>query len=320
MRRSTLATLVVVAILAAACRPAAIGGFVVATDSPGGSAAGGSAEASGASTDAGLVPVIISSQLVVGDNRLVFSFVDPKTQQPVGAPDLTALVSFIAPGATDATAPITSTFVWAIQGLRGEYITHATFASAGDWKALFMVQPKGGGQQSIGVQFKVAAKSSMVSVGDHAPATKTPTLADAGGDVHKISTDTTPNLAFYQVSVDQALARHTPFILIFATPAFCKSAQCGPTLDMVKQAQTTAPSSVAFIHVEPYILKFTEGRLQPVLDAQGNLQPTDVSNAWGLPTEPWVFAVDRNGIVQGSYEGVISSQELSDVIAKIAAS
>jgi hypothetical protein len=45
-----------------------------------------------------------------------------------------------------------------------------------------------------------------------------------------------------------------------------------------------------------------------------------VSNTWGLPTEPWVFAVDRNGIVAGSYEGVISQQELSDIIAKIAAS
>jgi hypothetical protein len=256
----------------------------------------------------------------VGDNRFVFSFLDPKTQQPVGSPDLAAAVSFIAPGTTEPTAPVTGTFVWAIQNLRGEYITHVTFPSAGAWKAVFIVQPKGGDQQALGVPFDVVLKPTVVSIGDPAPALKTPTLADVGGDVRQISSDQHPDPAFYQVSVDQALARHTPFILVFATPAFCRSAQCGPTLDMVKQARASAPASMAFINVEPYVLTYTDGRLQPVLDAQGNLTPTDVSNAWGIPTEPWVFAVDRNGIVQGSFEGVISQQELSDVIAKIAAS
>lgn len=317
MRRSSFAALLVlVAVLAAACRPATTGGFVVATDAPGSpGASGGSGQAAG-----DLIPVIISTQLVVGANRLVFSFVDSATQQPVGSPDLAASVSFTAPGATTATPPVAGEFLWAIQGVRGEYITHATFPTAGAWRAVFEVQPKGGAPRSIGVPFQVLEKGTVVQVGDKAPATKTPTLADVGGDVHKISTDQTPVPAFYQLSVDQAIARHTPFVLIFATPAFCKSAQCGPTLDMVKAAQRTAPSSVAFINVEPYILTFTEGRLQPVLDGQGNLQPTTVSDAWGLPTEPWVFAVDRNGVVQGSYEGVVTQQELADVIAKIAGS
>lgn len=317
MRRSSLSLLVVlVTVVVAACRPATTGGFVVATDAPGSpGASGGSAQASPS-----LIPVIISTQLVVGDNRLVFSFIDAATQQPVGSPDLAASVSFNGPGATTPTAPVQGQFIWAIQGLRGEYITHATFPTAGDWHAVFDIQPKGGAAQSIGVPFTVLAKGTVVKVGDKAPDTKTPTLADAGGNVRKISTDQNPVAAFYQVSVDQALAQHMPFVLIFATPAFCKSAQCGPTLDMVKQAQRSAPSSVAFIHVEPYVLTYTEGRLQPVLDAQGNLQPDAAANAWGLPTEPWVFAVDRNGIVQGSYEGVVSQQELADVIAKIAGS
>lgn len=314
MRRSMPSLLVVlVAMLVAACRPATTGGFVVATDAPG--SPGASAQASQS-----LIPVIISTQLVVGDNRLVFSFIDAATQQPVGSPDLAASVSFTGPGATTPTAPVQGEFIWAIQGLRGEYITHATFPAAGDWRAVFDVQPKGAAAQSIGVTFTVLAKGTVVKVGDKAPDTKTPTLADAGGNVRKISTDQNPVPAFYQVSVDQALAQHTPFVLIFATPAFCKSAQCGPTLDMVKQAQRTAPSSVAFIHVEPYVLTYTDGRLQPVLDAQGNLQPNAAANAWGLPTEPWVFAVDRNGVVQGSFEGVVSQQELADVISKIAGS
>lgn len=324
MRRSTLAATLALALLAVACKPTDTGGFVVGTQAPISSDAGGGSGSTGGSTggqaSASIIPVVISSSLAVGDNRFVFTLVDPKTQQPVGSPDTTVNVSFIAPGTTNPTAATPAEFVWAIEGSRGEYLLHTSFASAGDWKAIFVVQPKSGGQQALGVPFQVALKATVVSVGDHAPNTKTPVLSDVGGDIRQISTDSSPDPAFYQVSVDQALARHSPFVLVFATPAFCRSAQCGPTLDFVKKARATAPSSVVFINVEPYVLKYTDGRLQPVLDAQGNLQPTDVTNAWGLPTEPWIFAVDRNGIVQGSFEGIVTAQELQDAIAKIAAS
>jgi hypothetical protein len=315
------------ALLAGACKPADQGGFVVVTQQPnatdvvpGAGAAGGSGGAASQAAGLQYYPAIISSQLAVGDNRVVFSFVDPNTKLPVGSPDLAASISFIAPGTTDATAAIPGEFVWAIEGSRGEYIAHATFATAGDWKAIFLVTPRGGKQQAIGIPFTVMLKPTVISIGDHAPATRTPTLSDVGGDIRQISTDTNPDPSFYQVSVDQALARKTPFILVFATPAFCRSAQCGPTLDFVKRAKASAPASVAFINVEPYNMTYTAGRLQPVLDGQGNLVPNDASNAWGLPSEPWIFAVDRNGIVEGSFEGIVTQQELSDIIAKIAAS
>jgi len=327
MRSRPLALLLAVPLLLAACKPSDQGGFVVVTQQPApsgpgataGSGSGGGPAASGQGTLTHY-PVIISSQLAVGDNRLVFSFVDPTTHQPNGSPDLAASVSFIAPGATDATPPVTSEFVWAIEGSRGEYIAHANFPAAGDWKAIFVITPKGGAQQAIGLPFTVLLKPTVVSVGDHAPATRTPTLADVGGDIRQISTDTSPDPAFYQVSVAQALADHTPFILVFATPAYCRSAQCGPTLDFVKQAKASAPSSVAFINVEPYKMTFTDGRLQPVLDSDGNMTPNDYANAWGLPSEPWIFAVDRNGVVQGSFEGIVTQAELTAAIAKIAGS
>jgi hypothetical protein len=323
--------MLVLALVAVACKPSDQGGFVVVTQQPiasgagagtgtGAGNAGSSAGAASQGTVVAYYPVIISSQLAVGDNRVVFSFVDPTSHQPIGSPDLAASVSFIAPGTTDPTAAVPGEFVWAIEGSRGEYITHATFATAGDWKAIFLVQPKGGKQQAIGIPFTVLLKPTVIWIGDHAPATRTLTLSDVGGDVRQISSDPSPDPSFYQVSVDQALSRQTPFILVFATPAFCKSAQCGPTLDFVKKAKSSAPASVAFINVEPYNLKYTDGRLQPVLDAQGNLVPNDAANAWGLPSEPWIFAVDRNGIVQGSFEGIVTQQELTDAITKIAGS
>ena len=66
--------------------------------------------------------------------------------------------------------------------------------------------------------------------------------------------------------------------------------------------------------MEPYQLEFTDGRLQPVLDANGQLQLVEASRIWGLPSEPWVFVVDADGIVQGSFEATVSAEDLKAAI------
>ena len=113
-----------------------------------------------------------------------------------------------------------------------------------------------------------------------------------------------------------AIAAHQPFVLVFATPKFCASAQCGPTLDRIKPLAAAYPS-VSFIHVEPYQLTFQNGSLQPVLDAQGDLQPTQSVFDWGLLSEPWVFAVNRDGVVTASFEGIVSADEIRSAAAAI---
>ena len=147
-----------------------------------------------------------------------------------------------------------------------------------------------------------ANRRRPIKIGAKAPASKTPTAADVGGDLTKISTDTNPDPAFYKTSVADALAAHKPFMLVFATPKFCTSKQCGPTLDQFKPIAEANPD-VTFINVEPYQLKVVDGALQPVLDANDQLQATDITNEWGLLSEPWIFAVDRErrrpGLVRG---------------------
>jgi hypothetical protein len=164
--------------------------------------------------------------------------------------------------------------------------------------------------------FEVHDTSPTVAVGDPAPASDTPTLDDVGGDVKQISTDADPVPDFYSTSVADVLARHEPFVLVFATPKFCTSAQCGPTLDRLKPVAAAHPD-VTFINVEPYQLQVVEGQLQPLLDANGALQATEVTDEWGLLTEPWIFAVDRTGTVRGSYELIVSDEELDAVLGEI---
>ena len=59
-------------------------------------------------------------------------------------------------------------------------------------------------------------------------------------------------------------------------------------------------------------------QLQPVLTGNPpNLTPADVTNRWGLLSEPWVFVVDRGGIVRGSFALIFSDAELSAALDKV---
>jgi hypothetical protein len=260
-----------------------------------------------------VAPFIINGpgQLVCGPNRVLFTLLDA-SGTPVGAPDRTASIGFYDLGRDPAKpfATADGTFVWAIKDARGIYVANASFPDAGRYGAEVTTAKAGGQPETLRVTFDVQADTAVVGVGDRAPASKTPTLADVGGDPSHISTDPHPDPAFYRTSVDQALAKHEPFVVVFATPKFCTSAQCGPTLDSIKPFVTKYPS-VTFINVEPYKLKLVDGVLQADLDPKQQLQPTDVTNEWHLVTEPVVYVVNRDGVVTAQFDVIFSEAELT---------
>jgi hypothetical protein len=164
--------------------------------------------------------------------------------------------------------------------------------------------------------FEVKAHGRAIQVGDRAPKSDNPVLADVGGDVKKISSDAHPVERFYESTIADAVDAHAPFVLIFATPAFCTSGQCGPTLERVKPVAAKHPD-VTVINVEPYELKFEGGQLQPKLDAQGGLVAVPATTEWGIPSEPWIYVVDGDGIVSASFEGIVSEAELEAAVKAV---
>jgi hypothetical protein len=257
-----------------------------------------------------VIPVLINSpgELTCGPNRLLFSFLD-SANRPIGEPNRSGAIALynLARDASRPASTVDGTFVWAIEDSVGIYVANASFPEAGLWGAEFTTSVAGGTTHSVRMTFNVQRSSAMVRVGDRAPASKTPT-----GDPAKISTDSKPEPAFYRSSVDTALAEHKPFVLAFATPKFCTSAQCVPTLDRLKPFVARYPS-VTFINVEPYVLKDEAGQLQPVL-TKNNLTPAQPTLDWGLLSEPWIFVVDRDGIVRGSFGLIFGEAELAAAI------
>lgn len=316
-RSLTAIALALVTLLASACS-AAVTTTPATTGSPGssGTATCPTANVSTVpdgwgppSTAPSVVPILVNSQLVCGTNRMVFGLLDAGSR-PIATPDRSAKIAFYDLG-RDPTKPVSTVdgkFVWAIEGSRGVYVASADLTEAGPWGAEFTTAAGGGASETVRITFDVQPTGTTKRVGDKAPASVTPTAASTG-DIAKISSDPTPDPAFYQTSVDKALADGRPFLLAFATPKFCTTGQCGPTLDRVKPLVKDYPT-VTFINVEPYELAVTNGQLQPVLDPQGQLQPVQATLDWGLLSEPFIFVVDKTGTISASFEGIVGEDEL----------
>jgi len=327
--RSRLATVAALVLVAAACAPGGatsppatgssgspVAGSCPVTPAPAGTPDGWDVTAQHPS----VFPQIINpvGSIACGETRLMFSFLDAQNV-PVAKPEQSVEVALFDLGADPATPVVTglATFIWAIEPTVGVYVFDADFPTAGTWGAQLTLTVGDSPPERIRVLFDVQPASNVIGVGDPAPAAETPTLADVGGDVTKISTDDHPIEAFYETSVTDALAAKKPFVLVFATPKFCVSRQCGPTLDRVKPIAAAHPG-VTFINVEPYQLQMVDGQLQPVLTGvKPALTPTAATEAWHLLTEPWVYVVDRNGIVTASFMLIFSDEELNAAIAAV---
>ncbi len=301
-----LPVLLVFAFVAAACN--AVGGGVP-TPTPAQAPAGGYP---GWPPNVGsdLIPIPVTSELVIGQNRLLVNLI---TQQNEPLASATRPVQFrLYNLASDPATPkvdTPATFLPTIQGRPGLYRATVNFDAAGDWGLETVTTEADGTHRTGRMVFTVLEQGSTPAIGAQAPTSETPTATTPDGIAH-ISSDTSPDPDFYEVSEPDALAAHKPFVIVFATPAFCRSATCGPTLDMVKSVAADYKDKLTFIHVEPYELTFVNGSVQPVLTEDNLPVPDAATNIWGLPTEPYIFVVDGNGKISSKFEGIASPEEL----------
>ena len=118
----------------------------------------------------------------------------------------------------------------------------------------------------------------------------------------------------YQISLDDALKSGKPTALLFATPGFCKTATCGPSLKVLQDLQKTYGDTMNFIHVEVYKYPFGESAQRQ--DGSGL---SDSMVGWHLQSEPWLFLIDAKGIIAARFEGGITNEELEPALKRLIA-
>ena len=181
------------------------------------------------------------------------------------------------------------------------YVADIPFEREGDYEILGVTQLD---QRVVGgdpVTVRVTRPKQPPAVGDAAPRVSTPTREDVG-DLSEIDTREPPS-SMHEFDLADVLGRR-PVMLLFATPRLCRSRVCGPVVDVLEQVKAENPDAAAFIHMEIF-----NG------NSRENGQRSQVTE-YGLPSEPWLFAIDAQGRVAERIEGAFSAEEAEAALQK----
>ncbi len=279
--------------------------------------------------DQELVPIIASSELVVGPNRFVVGVLDPD-----GLPIVDATVSFRFFDLNDGT-PVEKATVAAVSrvpardagikeevahvhadGTRhnhfnvgeevGVYTAPVTFDRAGVWGVQIAVEATAPDvKQKLSVRFTVLETGSIPAPGMAAPRSRNLTVADVA-DVTEIDSSTNPSPAMHTSTIADAIEAGRPTLVLFAVPGYCESRLCGPELEIMRTLFPRYADRAEFIHVEFYKDPGNPARVQ-----------ADAAVEWNLRSEPWFFVIDGEGIVRARFEGPTSLQELDEALSAV---
>jgi hypothetical protein len=181
------------------------------------------------------------------------------------------------------------------------YVSEIDFPSDGEWRIAALVKDGDELKGTLLPSAVVGEFSDIPRPGDEAPEMHTPTADDVGGDLAAITTRIPPDTQ-NRVDYADALGKE-PILLLFATPQFCQSRVCGPVVDVAEQVKEETGDRAAFIHMEIY------------KDNDPSKGVRQQVRAFHLPSEPWLFGIDRNGVVTSAVEGAFGL-ELMDQVTK----
>jgi hypothetical protein len=176
------------------------------------------------------------------------------------------------------------------------------FDRSGPWLGVAVLKgPDGLETARVNTSPVVGQFPGVAAVGKPAPRIHTPTADDVGGDLSKIDTRIPPS-QMHEVDFADVVGKK-PVVIVFATPAYCVSRVCGPTVDVVQQVADKYGEQADFIHMEVWEDNDpTTERVRPQL------------KAFGLPTEPWTFLIDSDGVVEERIEGAYGVSELEQAV------
>lgn len=300
---AALAFLAALAVITAAC-------------SSGGGDGSPSASTPETTTSLGVSPVIVNSELTVGENRFMIGLLSSENEEIVGA--AVAFRFFKLDGdqqelreeaqATPITLDKTYTHTHEDgtvetheAGESGVYVAAVRFDEPGQWGVEVTATVGDVTYDPAAAGFEVLEESASVAMGAPAPLSETLTLDDVE-NVTEIDTSNPPIPEMHTMTIAEAVTSGRPSVIVFATPAFCLSRICGPTKDVVDDLFEQYKGEVNFVHVEPY-------ELDRARSGEG-LFPIPATIEWGLQSEPWVFLVDSEGDIAAKFEAVVTVDEL----------
>jgi len=271
----------------------------------------------------GLQPLITTSELVVGQNRLAFGLL--KANKLLEGADVSLRVYSIEGSEAQLAAELRVPYQ-AVRnvkqersvhrhsdgtehvhgdesGVRGLYVAQVSFTRAGTWGIEIFAHQKDGSHGVARTAVTVFDTPDTPAVGSLAPRSRNLIASDVK-DLRQIDTSPRPDPRLHQVRIADAIAQGKPQLIVFATPQFCTSRMCGPVVDIVRTLLPAYGKRVAFTHQEIW-QDFASKKAFSTVDE------------WRLQSDPWIFVVDGQGIIGAKFEGLVTAQELESALQQI---
>ena len=187
------------------------------------------------------------------------------------------------------SGPVPASFTEIPNQPLGLYVVRLDLPAAGAIPLAAVTADGAAGQTAL----RVADRGSAVvpAPGDVAPVVATPTTADLLGFERICTLD--PSCGMHEDSLDDLIAAGTPVMLTIATPGFCETAICGPTVDVIQSVRAGRPDEdIAWVHLEVF--------------TDAGLTVAEQVTEWNLPSEPWLFGIDGDGKIAGRLDGPLT--------------
>jgi hypothetical protein len=183
------------------------------------------------------------------------------------------------------------------------YSVDLDFPGKGEYRPEAFIKEDGGIATKSLRSIHVGEFAKIPRPGEKAPSIDTPTAGQVGGDLAKLSTRVPPDTQ-NKVNFAEVLGKE-PILLLFTTPKFCQSRVCGPVVDVAEQAQHEFEGKANFIHMEIYNDNDPSKGVRPQV------------RRFHLPTEPWLFAINREGVVSATIEGGFGTKLMDKTVEKV---
>jgi hypothetical protein len=241
-------------------------------------------------------PLVLSSDLAASPQpqRLVFALSHSTSKGIQYASGPSVVVRFRKKGGQWSPAQKPAFDRAGLPKGRGVYVARPLLDSAGIWQ----VEARAQGQK---VPFSIQVNESPTAVvpGEAAPRAASPTTTDTLG-VDPICTRQ-PACPLHTQSLSTVIGAGKPVAALFATPARCQSQYCAPVLDEFLHTIKAYGDQIVPVHTEIY-QKSTGTALISTVEA------------WRLPSEPWLFGVSGDGIVQSRIDGAFGGTEMKALL------
>jgi hypothetical protein len=187
------------------------------------------------------------------------------------------------------------------------------FDKVGVWTATIDADIDAVGPLTLEANFAVREQPALPAPGQRALKTQNLTMDSKG--VKPVSIDSraqngepVPDPELHQWTIADAIAQGRPALVLFATPVFCMSHFCGPSVEALQQLAADYPDKAVFIHVEiwrDYQKSVINQGAADWLYRNDNL------------TEPWLYLIDAKGVIADRWGPLFDTGEVGQVLSQL---